>query len=58
MSKLPMISGYVAPVVLLLLKPGDKSWIRKGLDCDDGKQNIPVVITDTDILLDEIFVEI
>jgi hypothetical protein len=31
-------------------KPGDKSRMRKGPDCDDDKWNISVVICDIDIL--------
>ena len=30
-------------------KPGDKSWMRKGPDCDYDKHNISVLICDTDI---------
>jgi hypothetical protein len=30
-------------------KPGDKSWKRKGPDCDYDKRNISVVICGTDI---------
>jgi len=30
-------------------KPGDKSWMRKGPNCDCDKRNISVVVFDTDI---------
>jgi hypothetical protein len=30
-------------------KPGDKSWMRKGLDYDYDKRNSSMVICDTDI---------
>ena len=32
-------------------KPGDKSWMRKGQDCDNYKWKISVVMGDTDLLL-------
>ena len=37
---------HVASIVLLLLQPGDKSWMRKGHDCDN-KLNTSVVICDS-----------
>jgi hypothetical protein len=40
----------IAPLVLRLqIKPGDKSWMRTGLDYDYDKRKISVVICDIDI---------
>jgi hypothetical protein len=30
-------------------KPSDKSWMKKGIDCDKEKRNISVIICHTDI---------
>jgi len=40
----------VLSVVLLFChKSGDKSWMKKGPDCDYDKRNTSVVICETDI---------
>jgi hypothetical protein len=51
-TRMPLKTGGILgwhPACYSRYKPDDKSWMLKGRNCDYDKQNISVVICDTDI---------